>query len=129
PNRQWTYAGHLYLSGKIESTRLAASELGLVPLGLEDLGMWDPDEHYWGEPGDPIDEYARPIIAWGPRPEFEMDQVLPGDDPEDPFSDPIIESVDRKNAGDWQGAYKILMDLCQADLRCLDAHAHLGHLI
>lgn len=27
------------------------------------------------------------------------------------------------------GAHKILMDLCQADLRCLDAHAHLGNLV
>lgn len=26
-------------------------------------------------------------------------------------------------------ARKILMDLCQADLRCLDSHSHLGHLV
>jgi hypothetical protein len=26
------------------------------------------------------------------------------------------------------GAYKVLMELCGADLRCLDAHAHLGNL-
>ena len=58
-----------------------------------------------------------------------MEQVLPGADSEDPFSDLIIESNDRKNSGDSEGAYKILMDLCQADLRCLDAHAHLGNLV
>jgi len=57
-----------------------------------------------------------------------MELVLPGPDPEDPFSDPIVESNDRKDAGDREGAHKILMDLCQADLRCLDAHAHLGNL-
>jgi hypothetical protein len=57
-----------------------------------------------------------------------MEQVLPGEDPEDPFSDLITESNDRKDSGDTEGAYRILMDLCQTDLRCLDAHAHLGNL-
>ena len=28
-----------------------------------------------------------------------------------------------------EGAYKILMDACQADLRCLDAHAHFGNFV
>ena len=58
-----------------------------------------------------------------------MEQVLPGADWEDPFSDPILEANDLKDGGDMEGAFKILMDLCQADLRCLDAHAHLGNLV
>ena len=53
---------------------------------------------------------------------------MPGADPGDPFSDPITESNDRKDGGDAEGAFRILMDLCHADLRCLDAHAHLGNL-
>jgi hypothetical protein len=57
-----------------------------------------------------------------------MEQVLPGENPDDPFSDPIIESNDLKASGDTLGARKILMDLCQKDLRCLDAHAHLGNI-
>jgi tetratricopeptide (TPR) repeat protein len=57
-----------------------------------------------------------------------MEQVIPGEDPDDPDVDPILESNDLKGAGDWSGARKILMGLCQADLRCLDAHAHLGNL-
>ena len=129
PRKQWTCAGHLYLSGAIESTRLDATALGLVPLKLEDVGLWDPVEHYWGEEGEPIEDWAKPIIARGPRREFEMEQVLPGWDADDPFSDPIGESNDRKDSGDSEGAYKILMDLCQADLRCLDAHAHLGNFV
>ena len=56
-----------------------------------------------------------------------MEQVLPGEDPDDPFEDPITQSNDLKDKGDFDGAYKILMELCQADLRCLDAHAHLGN--
>lgn len=129
PAKQWTYGGNPYLSGAIESTRLDAKALGLVPLRLEERGIWSPAEHYWGEEGEPIEEWANPVIARGPRPEFEMEQVLPGADVEDPFSDPIGESNDRKDSGDFDGAYKILMDLCQADLRCLDAHSHLGNFL
>jgi hypothetical protein len=128
PRKQWTYAGGSYLSGVIESTRIEASALGLVPLKLEDQGTWNPSEQYWGEDGELIDEWAKPIIAQGPRREFEMEQVLPGEDSEDLFSDPITESNERKESGDAEGAYRMLMDLCQTDLRCLDAHAHLANL-
>ena len=76
-----------------------------------------------------IEEWAKPIIARGPRPEFKMEQVLPGADPDDPCSDPITESNDLKAAGDILGAERILMELCEFDLRCLDAHAHLSNLI
>jgi len=127
PRKQWSYAGHPYLSGEIESTRLDIRALGLVPLRLEDMGTWDPKGHYWGEENEPIEEWAKPIIARGPRPELKMEQVLPGQDPDDPFADPITESNDLKDAGERAEAHKILMDLCQADLRCLDAHAHLGN--
>lgn len=130
PRKRWTYAGHLYLSGTIISARRDVAALGLVPLKLEERGLWDPSEEYWGEEGEPIDEWAKPIIARGRRPQFEMEQVLPGMDPDDadPDADPIGQAVDRKDTGDSTGAYKILMDLCQADLRCLDAHAHLGNM-
>ena len=129
-SNEWRHtSGSDCLSGEIESVRLDATALGLTPLKLESRGVWDPGRHYWGEEGEPIEKWARPIIAHGPRPEFEMQQVLPGGDPEDPFSDPITESVDRKDAGDHAGARRILMDLCRADLRCLDAHVHLGNLV
>jgi hypothetical protein len=58
-----------------------------------------------------------------------MEQVLPGAEPADWDSDPITESNELKDAGDYRGALKILMDLCDADLRCLDAHAHLGNIV
>ncbi len=129
PRRQWSYAGHPYLSGEIESTRLDVRALGLVPLRLEATDTWDPKEHYWGEEDEPIEEWAKPIIARGPRPGFEMEQVLPGQDRDDPFADPITESNDLKDAGQHGEAHKILMELCQTDLRCLDAHAHLGNFV
>jgi hypothetical protein len=127
PRKQWRYAGHPYLSGEIVSSRLDVSALGLVPLRLEDEGIWSPDEEYWGEEGQPMEEWAKPIIARGPRRMFEMEQVLPGADPDDPDTDPIVESNELKDGGDGPAAYAILMRLCEADLRCLDAHAHLGN--
>ncbi len=127
PRKQWRYAGHPYLSGEIVSSRLDVSALGLVPLRLEDEGIWSPDEEHWGEEGQPIEEWAKPIIARGPRPMFEMEQVLPGADPDDPDIDPIVESTELKDGGDARAAHAILMKLCEADLRCLDAHAHLGN--
>ncbi len=126
--KQWSYTGHPYLSGKIESARIDVAALGLVPLQLKEMGMWDPKEHYWGEQGEPVENWARPIIVWGPRPDFEMERVIPGENPDDPFSDPITESNDLKDASDHEGARRILMELCESDLRCLDAHAHLGNL-
>ncbi len=102
--KQWKYAGHLYLSGEVESRRLDASVLVLPSLQLEDQGMWDPQDHYWGDEGEPVDEWSKSIIARGPRRAFEMEQVLAGTDPDDPFVDPIGESNDFRDAGDDKGA-------------------------
>jgi tetratricopeptide (TPR) repeat protein len=129
PRKQWRYGGHPYLSGEIESTRIEAPALGIVPLRLKETGVWDPKEDYWGEEDEPLEEWMKPIIARGPRPMFEMEQVLPRADPDDPFSDPVTESNDLKAAGDFLEAKRILMELCQSDLRCLDAHSHLGNLV
>ena len=128
PRKQWRFSGHPYLSGEIQSTRLDVTALDLVPLGLVEMGIWDPKEHYWGEDGEPIEEWAKPIIARGPCPEFEMEQIIPGEDPEYFDDDPITRAADLKDIGDRTEAKKILMELCQADLRCLDAHSHLGNL-
>lgn len=130
PRKHWRYAGHPYLSGDIQSTRIDAKALDLEPLSLVPMGMWDPGEEYWGEEDDPVEEWAAPMIACGPRPMFEMEQVLPGHDPDDdPFEDPITRSNDLMSAGRRAEGAKILMELCEADLRCLDAHAHLGNLV
>jgi len=127
PRKQWRYGGHPYLSGEIKTCRLDIPALGLTPLKLEEEGTWEPKDHYWGEPDEPIEEWAKPIISRGPRPEYEMEQVLPGEDPNNPDTDPILDAVELKEAGDSAGAYRMLMSLLAADLRCLDAHAHLGN--
>ena len=127
PRRKWRYGGHPYLAGEIKASRTDIPALGLIPLKLHEMGMWDPKEHYWGEPDEPIEPWARPIIKRGPRPEYEMEQVLPGEDPDNPDTDPILEAVDMKEAGNLRKARRMLMDVLKADLRCLDAHAHLGN--
>ena len=129
PRKQWRYAGQPCLSGEFMSARLDVAVLRFVPLRLERRDTWDPKEEYWGEGGEPLDDWARQVIAWGPRPAFEMEQVLPTDDPGDPDGDPIISSNDLKDAGDYAAARQILLELCESDLRCLDAHAHLGNLV
>jgi hypothetical protein len=128
PTRQWTHARHPYLSGHVERTRVDVAALDLVPLALRDEGEWDPEDEYWGEEEDPLDDWAKAIIARGKRPMFEIEQVIPGADPDDFDSDPIVEASERHQAGDRAGARGLLMKLLAADLRCLDAHAHLGNL-
>jgi tetratricopeptide (TPR) repeat protein len=128
-NKQWRHHGHPYLSGKIASARIDTVALELTPLALKESGVWDPAEAYWGEGDEPTEDWVKPIIARGPRSMFEMEQVLPGRDPEDFGSDPILEANDLKHIGDTDEAQDILAQLLEADLRCLDAHAHLGHLL
>lgn len=129
PSKHWRHNGHPYLSGKIASTRVDAAALGLTPLALNEFGDWDPANEYWGEEGEPIEDWAKPIIARGPRPMCEMEQVRPGGAPADFDSDPILEANDLKAAGDTAGAQDILAKMLEADLRCLDAHAHLGNML
>lgn len=125
--KKWTSVDP-HLSAEIKSERIDATALGLTSLRLEDRGIWNPIEEYWGEEGEAIEGWAKRIIAYGPRRAFEMEQVLPGYDYEDADYDPIGVSNDLKDSGDTRGAYRTLMDVCRADLRCLDAHAHLGNL-
>ena len=99
----------------------------LKPLKLRPQGEWDPAEQYWGEPGEPIDAWAKPIIKRGCRPAYEMEQVIPGVDPEDFDSDPIMEAIDLRDGGKLARAKKLLEGLLIKDIRCLDAHAHLGN--
>jgi hypothetical protein len=124
--KQWRHAGHPYLSGDVESRRLDVAALGLAPLRLHDEGLWDPRNVNWGEEGEPLEEWARPIVARGPRPSFTMERALPGSDADDPDGNLILEATERVAAGDRSGAEKALTEMLAADLRCLDAHAHLG---
>ena len=130
PKKHWSYAGHPYLSADITATRFDLAALDLTPLKLKDEGLWDPKDEYWGEEDEPLLDWAEELIARGPRPQHEMEQVLPAVKPEalDLDTDPILQSIELREAGDLQGADQVLTGLLIADLRCLDAHAHLGNL-
>lgn len=80
-----------------------------------------------GAKDEPLEEWAWQIVARGARPSFEKEQVLPGADPDDWESDPILDASDLRAAGDRRGAERILVEMSAADLRCLDAHAQLGN--
>jgi tetratricopeptide (TPR) repeat protein len=100
----------------------------VVPLKLYPQGDWDPAEEYWGEPGEPIEAWAKSIIERGPRPMYEMEQVLPVVDTEDFDIDPILEASELKDSGQVARAKKLLEGLLIKDIRCLYAHAHLGDI-
>lgn len=131
PRKIWRFKRHTYLSGAVLSRRLEIPALGLVPLKLEPQGIWDPANEYWGEEGESLEDRAVPIVARGPRPSFEMEQVIPGVELEDldVDTDPILEAAERNDAGDRAGAREMLIELLLADLRCLDAHAHLANFV
>jgi len=121
----WRQGGQPHASGEVQGSRLAVERLGLTPLRLERLEEWDPAEEDWGEGGVP--DWAERIVARGPRPAFELELVIPGADPDDWDGDPIVEAVEMREAGDHAGARALLMEQLAQDLRCLDAHAHLGN--
>jgi hypothetical protein len=100
----------------------------LTPLQLHARGPWDPEEEYWGEEGEPVEPWAQAVIKRGIRSQFEMEQVLPGADPDEFESDPILQANALKDRGQKARAKKLLERLLVQDVRCLDAHAHLGNL-
>ncbi|MBN2496153.1 MAG: tetratricopeptide repeat protein [Deltaproteobacteria bacterium] len=128
--RRWTWRGGEYASGKIESPRIDVAKLGIEPLPLEGGEIYDVAVH--SEPFRRPDPYAplwRELTA-EPRPWFEFDGiawgVLSGLDPDE---NPTCEAAELVEMGDREGARDLLMQALGADLRCLDAHAHLGNLV
>ncbi|MHB8370577.1 MAG: hypothetical protein ACYDBP_12990 [Leptospirales bacterium] len=118
---------------------------GLSP--WEGIGFFDPDEKEFDdrdleewevEEGDLFDSEDEALTSpddlefpyneiWmaGARMAYEMEQVLPGDDPDDDF-DPVADAAEMMEAGQWVDAWRLLHGLLAKDLRCLDAYSHLG---
>ena len=128
--KRWVYGGQESIEGEIKGARIEVGALGLKPLELKREGTWDPKEMDWGEEGPSIEEWTKmlPVNARGKRPQYEMEQVVPGANFAEEI-DPIMEANELKEIGDTKGARKVLMELCRQDLRCLDAHAHLGNMV
>jgi tetratricopeptide (TPR) repeat protein len=128
--KRWIWHGDAYASGKIENPRIDVSKLGLEPLQLEG-GELD-DVASYSEPYCRPDPYA---LLWKkltakPRASFEFDGIawgaLPGLAADE---NPTCDAAELVEAGDCQGARELLMETLGAELRCLDAHAHLGNLV
>lgn len=128
PSKVWQFKNTVYVSGDTIKSRIDASALNLTPLKLSEMGDYDPDEEDLICEDDPFAKYYLPILAYGPRKEFEMEQVLLFKDPDDVDSDPILQAVDARESGDIGAAHQILREILAEDLRCIDAHAHLGNL-
>lgn len=99
PNKHWRHAGHPYLSGQITDARIDASALGLVPLALRAAGAWDAG----------VEDQR----AAGGRPRRAFELEVP----------PIPAGMAATNIDDPD---VVAEKLLEADLRFLDAHAHLG---
>ncbi|MGC8529521.1 MAG: hypothetical protein ACP5OP_04895 [Leptospirillia bacterium] len=141
----------LSLTGNIRASRIDIPALKLQPLALSILGLSDVEEtltlwidrgHLPSEIEDDLDweddrplieridmeelpGLARDLLQAGPRPIFEMEQIIPGSDPMDDW-DPILEASELMQAGGWPQAFRNLHTLLSQDLRCLDAFSHLG---
>ena len=130
--RRWAGATALPTTDTKPATRWVYPRFGESGLDIEDPlaltphGDWDPATEYWGEPGDPLHPLCQAAIAAGPRPCFEMEQVIPGADDDDWDSDPIIEAADLHHAGQHRAAIRLLETELAADVRCIDAWGHLG---
>jgi len=128
--KRWTWRADAYASGKIENPRIDIAKLGLEPLPLE--GGELEDVASYSEPVRRPDPYA-PLwkkLTAKPRVSYEFDGIawgaLPGSDPEE---NPTCEASELMQAGDHESAREILMDVLGMDLRCIDAHGHLGNLV
>lgn len=128
-DRRWTWRGDAYASGRIENLRIDIDKLGLVPLPLHGGELVDLRSSY--EPYRDPDPYAplwRELTAKR-RPWYEMDPIawgaFPGSEADE---NPTCDAAELAASGDYDSAWDLLMDVLCTDLRCIDAHAHLGNL-
>jgi tetratricopeptide (TPR) repeat protein len=98
------------------------------PLALTRRGEWDPADQYWGDDDTDLDPLIEQVVAAGPRPAFEMEQVIPGMESDDWDMDPVADAAEWHRAGDDRLAARILRGLIAEDERCVDAWVHLGNI-
>jgi hypothetical protein len=129
-HKRWTFRGGAYASGWIDDARIDVARLGLTPLPLgggELENLRERYEHY--RYPDPYAPLWRKLTA-KPRACHEMSGIAWGAFPDaDPDEDATSDAIELRERGDITGARDLLMQLALRDLRCLDAHAHLGNLV
>jgi len=128
--RRWTHRGHAYASGTVAGSRFDITKLGLVPLPLSDRGLYDfasSEPYRRPEPYAPL--WRR--LTRKPRPAFEMHAIAwdaIAFSAGDLDTAPVSDAAELARAGEVDRARELLMDVLAEDLRCIDAHAHLGNL-
>lgn len=127
--KRWSWREAAYASGKIKNPRIDVEQLGLEPLPLHGGELEDLRAPY--EPYRDPDPYAplwRKLTA-KPRAWFEMDPIAWGAFPDTDVDENLTcDASDLAQAGDREGARELLMTALCIDLRCIDAHGHLGNL-
>lgn len=127
--KRWTWRGDAYASGSIQRAWTDIPALGLEPLPLEDQGIVNLNEVY--EPFRPPDFYAGmwDFFASAPRRACEFDGIAWGDGvgvaPDDTTSCLVADAAETRDPVE---ARLLLMKALLADIRCIDAHVHLGNL-
>ena len=100
------------------------------PLALRPRGTWDPKTDLVREDDDaPLTPDEQALVDAGPRPQFEMEVVLPGGSHENPYEGPYYEALDRLDAGEWEAGEDQLWRLVERDPRCILANNELGTLL
>jgi hypothetical protein len=125
--KQWTWSGTAYSVGRIERVWTDVPALGLAPLPLEDQGEHDLNQIH--EPFELTDPYGEMWhrFASMPRRAFEFSGIAWGAGVGvEPTDDGACLVADAAEMSDPTTARKLLMKALAADLRCIDAHAHLG---
>ena len=129
--KRWTWREDAYASGTLERIWTDVPALGLEPLPLADLGVTDLSRY---EPFTPPEPYAEmwEFFASTPRRAFEFHEIAwgagVGTDPGDP-DDCLIAHAAEISEENPDEAREVLMKALLADLRCIDAHVHLGNLV
>ena len=127
--KQWTWSGTVYSVGRIERVWTDVPALGLDPLPLEDQGEYDLNEMH--DPFEPTDPYGEMWLRFAskPRRAFEFSGIAwgagVGVEPTDNETCLVADAAEMR---DPTSARKLLMKALAADLRCIDAHAHLGNM-
>jgi hypothetical protein len=128
--RRWTWRGDAYASGTLVNPRIDIAQLGLVPLPLREFELAHNLRQSY-EPFRRPDPYAplwRRLTA-KPRACYEMDPLTWGAFPDATAEDnSTCDAAELAEAGEEEAARELLMRTLLRDLRCLDAHAHLGNL-
>ncbi len=127
--KKWTWRKHAYVSGNILKhwTNLIAA--GIKPLALDHLGETDFDSDY-----DPVTRSDPNYKFWkksaqAPRQTYEFEDVAWGIvNPDNRDAPENMLTCDAAEMLYPEDARELLMEALSIDVRCVDAHAHLGTL-